>query len=673
MPRFAGLDGLRAVAVGLVVIYHLFPGSPLAGGFVGVDVFFVISGFLITALLLREKDASGRIDLADFWRRRARRLLPALSLVVMSCATVAWLIGGDLLVRLGEQVLGAATFSYNWTSIAGGTGYFADATPELFRNVWSLAVEEQFYVLWPLLLPLFLLLPRARWRAAVALALGALSAGWMAVLVATGADLTRAYFGTDTHAFGILLGVALAFLLQRPLSSPREWMLRPRLRRGLTLAGAVAAAGIVAVATIPASDTAASFPGALLAASLLTAIVIVASVWPASRLGPALDAAPLAWVGARSYGLYLWHWPILVLLLAAAGATATAVPVWSGVAALGLTLVIAEVSYRFVETPIRRRGFRATAAGLGRRLAGTPSARFGAIAAVAVAAAMLGGTSAAIAVAPDTTSGEAAVAAGAHALAAAEARAADAERAARGGAGAGAAGAGAGGAGAGDKAGAGEQAGAGVEVAGSAPAGSPGRATAGAAVPSPSPTLVTGDQITAVGDSVMLASAPALLERFPGIQIDAAVSRSTWAGPGILQTLADSGSLRSFVVLALGTNGPVDQGSLEKMARIVGPDRHLVLVNAFAPREWIPGVNADLDAFAASHPGTVVADWAGAIAGHEDLLAGDHIHPGAAGGRIFADAVADAVARAEADRAMRVFQVDRWAQVLLRLTLPAQR
>jgi peptidoglycan/LPS O-acetylase OafA/YrhL len=192
MPRFAGLDGLRAVAVGLVVIYHLFPGSPLAGGFVGVDVFFVISGFLITALLLREKDASGRIDLADFWRRRARRLLPALSLVVMSCATVAWLIGGDLLVRLGEQVLGAATFSYNWTSIAGGTGYFADATPELFRNVWSLAVEEQFYVLWPLLLPLFLLLPRARWRAAVALAHGALSAGWMAVLVATGADLTRA-------------------------------------------------------------------------------------------------------------------------------------------------------------------------------------------------------------------------------------------------------------------------------------------------------------------------------------------------------------------------------------------------------------------------------------------------------------------------------------------------
>src|SRR6478735_10279702 len=435
MPRFAGLDGLRAVVVGLVVIYHLFPGSPLAGGFVGVDVFFVISGFLITALLLREKDASGRIDLADFWRRRARRLLPALSLVVMSCATVAWLIGGDLLVRLGEQVLGAATFSYNWTSIAGGTGYFADATPELFRNVWSLAVEEQFYVLWPLLLPLFLLLPRARWRAAVALALGALSAGGMAVLVATGADLTRAYFGTDSHAFGILLGVALAFLLQRPLTSPPEWMLRPRLRRGLTVAGAAAAVGLVGVAMIPTSDTAATFPGALLAASALTAVVIVASVWPGSRIGPALDNAPLTWIGARSYGLYLWHWPILVLLLASANATGTEVPAWIGVAALALTLVVAELSYRFVETPIRRRGFRATAAGLGRRLTGTPTARFGAIAAVAVAAAMLGGTSAAIAVAPDTTSGEAAVAAGAHALAAAEARAADAERAARGGTG----------------------------------------------------------------------------------------------------------------------------------------------------------------------------------------------------------------------------------------------
>lgn len=639
-PRFAGLDGLRALAVTLVVVYHLFPGAGLRGGFIGVDVFFVISGFLITALLLRERDASGRIDLVGFWRRRARRLLPALALVVMACATAAWLIGGDLLVRLGEQVFGAATFAYNWTSIAGGTGYFADSSPELFRNVWSLAVEEQFYVLWPLLLPLVLLLPRVRWRATAVLVAAALSAGWMAFLVGTGTDVTRAYFGTDTHAFGLLLGVALAFVLQRPLASPGEWMLRPAVRRGVTVTGAAALTGLVAVAMVPASDTAATFPGALLAASALTAVVIIAGVWPASPLGRRLDVAPLAWIGARSYGLYLWHWPLLVLLVAIAGETVSDVPAWVGLFALGLTIVAAELSFRLLETPVRRLGFRASAAGLGRRLTGTPIARLRAVAAVTVAAAMLGGTSAAIAAAPDATSGETVVAAGAQALADAEAAASTPPPTP-------------------------EHPAPLIEASTPPPAGSP--------APTPTATPVTGDQISAIGDSVMLAAAPALLEKYPGIQIDAAVSRSTWAGPGIAQALSDTGQLRPFVVIGLGTNGPVDRGSLERIAQIAGPDRHLVLVNAYGPRDWIPGVNADLAAFAAEHPGTVIADWSAAITGHDDLLAGDHIHPGADAGRIYADAVAASVAAVEAERALRAFKADLFAQTLLRLTLPIDR
>ncbi|MFN8087145.1 MAG: acyltransferase [Microbacterium sp.] len=134
-PRYAGLDGLRAVAVLLVVVYHLFPSAFLHSGFVGVDAFFVISGFLITSLLLRERAATGRIALRAFWVRRARRLLPALALVVTVSASAAWLVGGDVLVGLGRQVLGAATFSYNWLSIAAGTSYFsagmAGGQPEL--------------------------------------------------------------------------------------------------------------------------------------------------------------------------------------------------------------------------------------------------------------------------------------------------------------------------------------------------------------------------------------------------------------------------------------------------------------------------------------------------------------------------------------------------------------
>ena len=612
--RYAGLDGMRAIAVALVVVYHLFPQSWVRGGFIGVDVFFVISGFLITTLLLRETAATGRIALGAFWQRRARRLLPAMVAVVTVCATAAWFVGGDVLVRLGEQVLGAATFSYNWVSIAGGGGYFSSAAPELFRNFWSLAVEEQFYVLWPLALPLFLLLPRAWGRAAAVLGLAAACALWMGVVVSTGGDLTRAYFGTDTHAFGILLGIALAFVLERVLARAGRGSARVRV---VTAAGGTAALiGLGVLAMLPPSPTVATFPGAVLGASLCSAAAIVAAVWPGSAFGPALDARPLRWIGDRSYGIYLWHWPLLVLLvvgLAGAGPDA-GVPVWIGALALALTVLFAELSYRFIETPVRRHGFRGSLSRLGRRLVGSPAARLRALTGVVASVLLLGGTSAAIAAAPDVTSGQAAVLAGLDAVE----DAATAEP---------------------------------TPPPAPAPSESP-------AVPEPTPTPVAGSDITAIGDSVMLASAPALLEELPGIQVDAAVSRSTYAGPGILQSLASAGQLRRYIVIALGTNGPLSADAMEQMAQIAGPDRQIVLVDAFAPRDWIPGVNADLAAFAATHPGVVVADWSDAIAGHTDLLAGDQIHPGDAGGRIYADTVAAGIEAAERQRAYMQYEAE---------------
>lgn len=636
--RFAGLDGLRAIAVLLVVIYHLFPAWMLRSGFIGVDVFFVISGFLITSLLLRERERSGRIALGAFWIRRARRLLPALIVVVTMCASAAWLIGGDVLVGLGTQVAGAATFSYNWLSIAAGTSYFTATQPEVFRNLWSLAVEEQFYLLWPLLLPLFLLLP-GRWlRTAAALALGAGSAAWAVALLAT-TEPTRTYYGTDTHAFGLLLGVALAFALQGATTRAAP----PRAIRVLgPVLGTAAVAGLVALATMTPTTDAVTFPGALVAASLLTGVIIAVSVRPGSLFGRALDIAPLRWIGERSYGIYLWHWPLVVLVTAAGtGSTADAgVPVAAGAAAGVLTLALSELSYRFVEQPVRVHGFR----GVGRRmrtgLASSPARRFRAVAAIAIGAVLLGGTTAAVAAAPETTSSEAAVQAGQDALdrALAEA-AADAAPPAP------------------------DSVAPTPDATEPGPDAAPPCATPGPklpagdatrpcrpAVPRPEPPAsaqVAGDRVTAIGDSVMLASAPGLLEAFPGIHVDAKVSRSMWTAPEILTRLADRGRLRDYVVVALGTNGPVDPATLDEVGRIVGPDRHLVLVNAYAPRDWIPGVNDEIAAFAASHRGVSIADWSAAIDDRTDLLAGDRIHPGTAGGRVFAEAVATAVQRVE--------------------------
>lgn len=663
-PRFAGLDGLRALAVLLVVLYHLFPAWFLHSGFVGVDVFFVISGFLITSLLLRERAASGTIALRAFWTRRARRLLPALGLVVTVSATAAWLVGGDVLVGLGRQVLGAATFSYNWVAIGAGASYFSGSEPELFRNLWSLAVEEQFYLLWPLLLPLVLLL-RARWmRVVLAALLAAASAGWALSLVARGDELTRAYYGTDSHAFGLLLGVALAFgLFQRAPGRPAIAGVGPAWG---AVVGVGALAGVVTIGSL--SGGAQDYPLVPLAASALTAVAIAVAVQHGSWIGRALDVQPLRWIGERSYGIYLWHWPVVVLIASAVTGSFVdaSIPVSVGVAAGVVTLVASAASYRWLEQPVRRLGFGGAVRALGGLFSSTPQRRLGAVALLTAGVLAVGGTTAAVAAAPRVTSSEAVVQAGLDALREASAPptpsltpepTASPDPAVTGAIG--------------------------RPPATPAPCATVGPRADGAdgppptcadpdARPLPPPAaVVDGTQISAVGDSVMLASAPALLARLPGIQIDAEVSRSMWAGTGIVDSLAAQGALREYVVVALGTNGPVDADALEQIYASVGRTRTLVLVTAYAPRDWIDGVNRDLEAFAASHPGVTIANWSQAIAPHTDALAGDHIHPGETGGEVYARVLADAVDGVENERAQVRYQVDliRWAT---NQTLPAR-
>ncbi|MDN8548036.1 acyltransferase family protein [Microbacterium sp. NM3R9] len=613
--RIAGLDGLRALAVLLVVLAHLFPTGPLRSGYVGVDVFFVLSGFLITSLLLRENARHGRIRLRRFWARRARRLLPALAAVVTVSASLAWVVGGDILVDMGRQVVGAATFSYNWVSLAGGSGYFAATDPEIFRNLWSLAVEEQFYVVWPLVLPLFLLLPGRRSRTALAALLAVASAAWAVVSLSSGADLTRVYFGTDTHAFGLLLGVALAFLLHGTVAR-RASIAGVGPVWGVVV-GALAVAGLVVTALIGGDGSGAgggvAFPASSIVASLLTAIAVTVAAWPGSWFGRALDVAPLRWIGERSYAIYLWHWPLVVLAtfqLTGVGPD-VAVPVSVGLAVLVATLALAAGSYRWLEQPVRRHGFRGALRLARANLHARPARRLATLGVAALAALALGGTTAAVAAAPRETTSETAVDAGRAALEQAR-RDADAR-------------------------------------------------------PAPAAQDVDGSQVTAVGDSVMLASAPGLLAEMPGIAVDAEVSRSLAAGARIIEDLAASGALRPVVVVGLGTNGPVSTETLQRIVDAAGPERSVILVTAFAPRDWIPGVNRDLTAFAAANPRVVIADWAGAIAGRTDLLAADQIHPGAEGGAVFARTVREAIVGAETQRATAAWAAERARTVLLDL------
>jgi peptidoglycan/LPS O-acetylase OafA/YrhL len=348
-----GLDGLRAIAVLAVIAYHV--GLAWApGGLLGVGIFFTLSGYLITDLLLGQHASTGRVRLVDFWRRRARRLLPALFVMLAVVAGWVALLQSSQLPALRGATAAAATYVSNWWLIAQHSSYFAQfGPPSPLGHLWSLAVEEQFYLLWPWLLVLGLRCTRGRPErtrryllAAATLILAALSVADMVALYHPGYDPTRVYDGTDTRAFALLIGAALAFVcpsreMAGAISDRRRWLLD-----GAGLAGLIII-GLLIWRTTQYSPF--LYRGGMLVLSVATAAVVWSAISPASRVGRVLGAQPLRWLGVRSYGIYLWHYPIIVLTTPA-NATPTLA---RGSAQVAASIVVAALSWRFIEEPIR--------------------------------------------------------------------------------------------------------------------------------------------------------------------------------------------------------------------------------------------------------------------------------------------------------------------------------
>ena len=363
------LDGLRAIAVALVLADH--GGIPgVSGGFIGVDVFFVLSGFLITSLLLDELGRTGRIELAGFWIRRARRLLPALLLMVLTVGAARELLPAQALTGLRNDALAAFFWVANWRFVAQKTDYFTQgAPPSPLQHTWSLGVEEQYYFVWPILLVAVTLMLAARarryFRRATAggvrfatfliATVGALASAGVAIVLASDSTRDRIYFGTDTRAEALLTGAAAAALLVRDWPSlNRGWCLigtrwGRRVARFLPLLGL---AGLAA-ATHYATGSAAEFHHGLLIGVAIASVVVVAPVAMEQRgaIARLLALKPLVWLGTISYGVYLWHWPIFLAL----NGERTG---WSGpplfAARCAATVAVAAVSWWLIEQPIRR-------------------------------------------------------------------------------------------------------------------------------------------------------------------------------------------------------------------------------------------------------------------------------------------------------------------------------
>jgi peptidoglycan/LPS O-acetylase OafA/YrhL len=356
------LDGLRAVAVGAVIAYHFGLGW-LPGGFLGVDTFFVLSGYLITSLLLVEFAGARRIDLPGFWARRARRLLPALFLVLTAVALWAGLaLAPDQLGAVRGDGIATLFYGANWRFIGSGQSYFATVSlPSPLRHAWSLAIEEQFYLIWPLVVAACLRVGRGRARGLAALcAVGALASIGAMALLYDPSDSSRAYFGTDTRAHALLIGALLAIVVRRftvrPGGSTTGARAVPPDRRAATLLvpllGIVSAAACVAAFALVPDGSPAMYRGGFAMFAVAVAVLIATMVAPApSPVRGVLSAPPLVWVGRISYGLYLWHWPVQVALtgphLGIDGAALALVRV-------GATVALATVSFYCVEQPIRR-------------------------------------------------------------------------------------------------------------------------------------------------------------------------------------------------------------------------------------------------------------------------------------------------------------------------------
>jgi peptidoglycan/LPS O-acetylase OafA/YrhL len=350
LPYMPGLDGLRAIAVLAVFVYHFHNGGGwLPGGFLGVDVFFVISGYLITSLLLSEYRRNGRVDLVAFWLRRARRLLPAVGVLIAVVMVLAPFFDFGQISTLRTDALASMGYVTNWALIFSHQSYFQEfARPSLFRHLWSLAVEEQFYLLWPLVFAACMTRFGHR-RLLVGVIAGAIASSILMAILFDPVNPNRVFYGTDTRATPLLAGVALAFVWHPERLKAKTGTLAPH---ALNAVGALGLAMVLLTFLTVHDYDLSLYHGGFLLLSVWTVLLIGAMAHPAATLAGVVGCSPMRWLGVRSYSFYLWHWPVLELTRPGIDVSLHG-PVLFALQ-LAATIGLADLSYRYVEQPFRR-------------------------------------------------------------------------------------------------------------------------------------------------------------------------------------------------------------------------------------------------------------------------------------------------------------------------------
>ncbi|MFD1465703.1 acyltransferase family protein [Lapidilactobacillus mulanensis] len=649
-----GLDGMRTIGVIGVILYHLNPGL-FKGGFLGVPIFMVISGYLITDHLLLDVKRTGHFNFKNFWKRRLKRLYPTLITMLLGTSAYIVLFQRSLLYNLHKIFLSNLAYVYNWWEIANGQSYFErfanNESP--FTHLWTLSIEGQFYLVWPLLIMLLLHFKQKRSTIfGVTMFLGIFSAVLMAVLYQPGVDPSRVYYGTDTRMFSLLFGSGLALVWPSNRLKARVAKVD---RLFLDALGAVALGGMVIMLLTSDAQSDFLYRGGMVIFSLLTVVLTAVVAHPGADWDQILSNHVFSWFGSRSYGIYLYQFPVMIFFETHFTDIADHRILYPVVEVL-IILVISELSYRFVERTTGRFDFKQTGNWLRwlfSRRTGVKGWQHRIIALILLLILGTGATGVVQAVGVrsdpadhsevadkieenkkktskqnqalvDKIQASKSSSKKAKSESIAQSVKAESDRSLS------------------------------ESISQSKSASSSSEAAEIAKDPANADLIKKGLSvselslaktlpITAIGDSVMLGSAEGYKRIFPNMYIDAAVSRQSYSVPGIVDGIVAKGALSDVVLIGMGTNGSFTDAQLAAIMTKLG-QRQVFWINVYVPtRPWQNTVNNELAVGAKKYPNLHVIDWYSYAKVHPDWFSGDHVHPNPTGSPYYTAFVAKSV------------------------------
>ncbi|MEJ6400901.1 acyltransferase family protein [Nicoliella lavandulae] len=602
-----GLDGIRAIAVIAVIIFHLLPYS-IKGGYLGVSMFFSVSGYLITDLLMQEWERNKRISLKNFYYRRMRRLYPALVVMVFATGTYITLFQRNLLTNLRVTIWTNLLYVYNWWEIGHGQSYFDRFQGESpFTHLWSLSIEAQYYLIWPILLIILLKILRSRRRILYLLVpLSALATIWMTMVYHSTSNINRVYYGTDTRMFSILFGVTLAILLP---SNHFKKFLRPVINPILTWLGILSMGGIIYLLFSLSGQAAATYNWGMGAISLLTVILIATCVNPNTSVNRLLTNPIFRWIGTRSYGIYLYQFPVMIFYEAKV-LTIGAHPVANAIIEIAIILIISEISYRWIESPLRHFNFNLKAQDIAslfkanskygkKRLLLIPLT-------VLVVITAVGATQEPSQAEPKHSlkrtiqKNEALIKAKNDKTKFTQADDSKKESVKK------------------DKK---------IKLTRAE------RSIAKQYQLSHNQVLTARKMpLTAIGDSVMADSSVDLQKVFTNSYVSAQVGRQIWQAPDVIDELKQQQRLASNVLINLGTNSPMNDEQLKTVIHKIGHNRQIYWINVHVPTMYWEGeVNMTLAKAAKKYHNLHIIDWHSYSKNKPQLFWDDHVHPNPVG------------------------------------------